>query len=78
METVSTNSIVQNSEKSIVDDGRLLYWDKKMSQSLFETPGLQLPDNLNAIDSNTIIRKIPKSQQVMTRFIILVVKRKTL
>lgn len=49
-----------------------------MSQSLFETPGLQLPDNLNAIDSNTIIRKIPKSQQVMTRFIILVVKRKTL
>ena len=28
-----------------------------MSQSLFEIPGLQLPDNLNNLDSNVIIRK---------------------
>ena len=40
-----------------VDDDRLLYWDKKMSQLLFETPGLQLPDNLKNISSNVIIRK---------------------
>ena len=43
-------------EKAVNED-RLLYWDKKMSQELFETPGLQLPDNLNNFDSNVIIRK---------------------
>lgn len=41
-----------------IKDNRLLYWNKKISQSLFETPGLQLPDNLNTIDSNSIIRKV--------------------
>lgn len=41
-----------------IKDNRLLYWNKKISQSLFETPGLQLPDNLNMIDSNSIIRKV--------------------
>ena len=40
-----------------VNDNRVLYWDKKMSQALFEIPGLQLPDNLNRLDSNVIIRK---------------------
>jgi len=43
-------------EKAVNED-RLLYWNKKMSQELFETPGLQLPDNLNNFDSNVIIRK---------------------
>ena len=28
-----------------------------MSQDLFEIPKLQLPDNLNSLNSNTIIRK---------------------
>ena len=41
-----------------VDDNRVLYWNKKMSQKLFDTPGLQLPDNINTLDSNVIIRKI--------------------
>ena len=44
-----------------VDDKRVLYWNKKMSQKLFDTPGLQLPDNINAIDSNVIIRKISRN-----------------
>lgn len=43
-----------------VDDGRLLYWDKKMSQTLLSIPGLQLPDNITKFDSNTIIRKITR------------------
>ena len=41
-----------------VEDNRVLYWNKKMSQELFDTPGLQLPDNINTLDSNVIIRKI--------------------
>lgn len=41
-----------------VDENRLLYWDKKMSQELFDTPGLQLSDNINNFDSNVIIRKL--------------------
>ena len=44
--------------ESAVNDNRLLYWDKKMSQKLFDIPGLQLPDNIYNFDSNTIIRKI--------------------
>ncbi|MEG1881901.1 MAG: hypothetical protein RR207_05355 [Clostridia bacterium] len=40
-----------------VDENRILYWDKKMSQGLFNTPGLQLPDNIDKLDSNVIIRK---------------------
>lgn len=43
--------------KRAVNENRVLYWDKKMSQALFEIPGLQLPDNLNRLDSNVIIRK---------------------
>ena len=41
-----------------VNDNRLLYWDKKMSQELFNIPGLQLSDNIDNFDSNVIIRKI--------------------
>lgn len=41
-----------------VNEGRILYWDKKISQGIFETPGLRLPDNLKNLDSNTIIRRI--------------------
>ena len=44
-----------------VDDNRLLYWDKKMSQKLFDTLRLQLPNNINNFDSNVIIRKINKN-----------------
>lgn len=40
-----------------VEEGKMLYWNKEKSQELFETPGLQLPDNLNSLDFNTIIRK---------------------
>lgn len=40
-----------------VDENRVLYWDKKISQDLFSIPGLQLPDNLVSLDSNVIIRK---------------------
>lgn len=43
-----------------VDEGRILYWDKKISQELFAVPGLQLPDKLKSLDSNTIIRQINK------------------
>lgn len=43
--------------KRAVNENRVLHWDKKMSQALFEIPGLQLPDNLNRLDSNVIIRK---------------------
>ena len=40
-----------------VDEDRILYWNKKISQDLFSIPGLQLPDNLLNLDSNIIIRK---------------------
>lgn len=43
--------------KKAVDENRLLFWDKKMSQTLFNIPRLQLPDNINKLDSNVIIRK---------------------
>ena len=43
--------------ENAVKENRVLYWNKKMSQRLFEIPGLQLPDNLNNLDSNIIIRK---------------------
>lgn len=35
----------------------VLKW-QKMSQKLFDTPGLQLLDNINTLDFNVIIRKI--------------------
>lgn len=40
-----------------VNENRLLFWNKKMSQELFDIPGLQLPDNIYNLDSDTIIRK---------------------
>ena len=49
-----------------VDDNRLLYRNKKMSQELFDTPRLQLPDNINNLDSNVIIHKI--GENVNTKF----------
>ena len=36
----------------------MLYWDKKMSQSLFDSPGLQLPDEINKLDSNNVIHHL--------------------
>lgn len=53
-----------------VNENRVLYWDKKISQELFETPGLQLPDNLNNLDSNIIIRKISKKASDITTYIL--------
>ena len=43
--------------ETAIKENRVLYWNKKMSQRLFAIPGLQLPDNLNNLDSNNIIRK---------------------
>lgn len=40
-----------------IDANTILYWDKEKSQELIKTPGVQFPDNLNLLDSNTIIRK---------------------
>ncbi len=37
--------------------GTVLYWSKEKSQELFEIPGIQFPDSLNSLDSDTIIRK---------------------
>lgn len=35
----------------------VFYWNKKKTQALFDIPGLQLPDNIKRLASNTIIRK---------------------
>lgn len=43
--------------KRNVDENKILYWDKEKSQELIKTPGLQLPDNLNSLTTNIIIRK---------------------
>ncbi len=51
-----------------VNENRVLYWDKKISQELFSTPGLQLPDNLYNLDSNTIIRQISKKSTLSDKF----------
>lgn len=40
-----------------LDQETVLYVDKEKSQELFKTPGLQLPSNLEHLDSNAIIRK---------------------
>ena len=40
-----------------VDLGNVIYWDKEKCQELSETPGIQFPSNLRALDSNIIIRK---------------------
>lgn len=40
-----------------VDLGKVIYWDKEKCQELSETPGIQFPSNLRALDSNIIIRK---------------------
>lgn len=40
-----------------VDADTILYWNKEKSQELLKTPGVQFPDNLNSLTTNTIIRK---------------------
>ncbi len=40
-----------------IDAGTVLYWDKEKSKELIKTPGIQFPDNLNSLATNTIIRK---------------------
>lgn len=47
------NNFLQES----VDLGKVIYWDKEKCQELSETPGIQFPSNLRALDSNIIIRK---------------------
>lgn len=53
-----------------IDAGTVLYWNKEKSQELIEVPGVQFPNKLNSLATNTIIRKAkafvnssePKSQ----------------
>lgn len=40
-----------------IEQGSVLYVDKAKSQELFETPGIQFPDNFESLDFDTIIRK---------------------
>ena len=40
-----------------VDAGTILYWNKEKSQELTKIPGVQFPDNLNSLTTNTIIRQ---------------------
>lgn len=47
----------QNFLEAALRENRLLYWNKKRSQEIFKTPGLQLPDNLENLNSDIIIRK---------------------
>ena len=47
----------QNFLETALQENRLLYWNKKRSQEIFKIPGLQLPDNLENLNSDTIIRK---------------------
>ena len=47
----------QNFLEAALRENRLLYWNKKRSQEIFKIPGLQLPDNLENLNSDTIIRK---------------------
>lgn len=34
-----------------------MYYNKEKSQELSKIPGIQFPDNLESLDSNTIIRQ---------------------
>ena len=47
----------QNFLETALQENRLLYWNKKRSQEIFKIPGLQLPDNLENLNSDIIIRK---------------------
>ncbi len=40
-----------------LDAGTILYWNKEKSQELTKIPGVQFPDNLNSLTTNTIIRQ---------------------
>lgn len=40
-----------------VEEGKLLYFDKEKSQALSVNPGIQFPDVMATLDSDTIIRK---------------------
>lgn len=39
----------------VIASGNIIYWSKEKSQELFSVLGLQLPQGLNVLDSNTII-----------------------
>lgn len=51
-----------------VNENRLIFWNKKMSLELFNTPGLQLPNNIKQVDSNTIIHQISKKSTDNLKF----------
>jgi len=40
-----------------IDGGTILYWNKEKSQGLSVNPGIQFPDVMSILDSNTIIRQ---------------------
>ena len=43
--------------KNNLEQGAILYWNKEKSQDLLKVPGLQLPNDISSLASNTIIRK---------------------
>jgi len=47
------NSFIQRN----ADNRTILYYNKEKSQELSKIPGIQFPDNLESLDSNTIIRQ---------------------
>lgn len=49
-------NLEQYIRRAVIED-RIIFWDKKKSQELFNTPGLQLPDAIKHLDSDVIIRR---------------------
>ena len=66
LEEISSNYITsiygkdnafENYINRVIASGNILFWDKNKSQELFSVLGLQLPQGLKVLDSNTIIHK---------------------
>lgn len=47
----------ENHLKNILEQGKLLFYDKEKSQELFSVLGLDFPEGLNNFDSDNIIRR---------------------
>ena len=47
----------ENHLKNILEQGKLLFYDKEKSQELFSVLGLDFPEGLNNVDSDNIIRR---------------------
>lgn len=54
--TKKNGNLEQYIRRAVIED-RIIFWDKKKSQELFNTPGLQLPDAIKHLDSDVIIRR---------------------